>query len=276
MRPLVCAVLAIATPARADGLLTDTMLHPMDGFTAYTLKQGEFIYNQSPLTLPLPSWAWVGVTDWLTAEIDLLPLLGGFFIEPHLPVPSVDVRFRLRDGGARGISLAAETMVQHMWLPTTQEDAPILRVVRDGTSWFGRLNASFPITERVRVHASAGATFQHDIEVTNNDPMHPVGARHIDAWSPDASLSLDLRWKPWLSLHVTGSVGTTFVYSDNQPRKLQLAYGYRLAPWYASRHAVLRTMRFEFPALVMYHPDSHSGYRWYVPSIPYVYWQWGG
>ena len=49
MRPLVCAVLAIATPARADGLLTDTMLHPMDGFTAYTLKQvmsGPFAASQ--------------------------------------------------------------------------------------------------------------------------------------------------------------------------------------------------------------------------------------
>jgi len=156
MRPLACVLLAIAaTPARADGLLTDTMLHPMDGFTAYTLKQGEIIYNQSPLTLPLPSWAWVGVTDWLTVEI-----------------------------------------------------------------------VSVPITEPcacTRRRAPPSST-------TSRSPT-------------------TTRW---------------------------LAYRYRLAPWYASRHAVLRTMRFEFPALVMYHPESHTGYRWYVPIIAYVYWQWGG
>lgn len=258
------------------GLLTDTLLHPLDGFTAYTLKQGEFIYAQSPLTLPLPSWAWVGVTDWLTAEIDLLPLLGGFLVEPHLPVPSFNFRFRLRDGGVHGISLAAETMVQHEWLPTNQEDSPDLRVTRDGTQWWGRMNASLPITDRFRVHVSVGATFAEDIEITNNDEMNPVGKHYRNTWFPDASVSLDVRWKPWISLHATGSIGTTFVYSDNQPNKRQLTYGYRLAPFYNSSHSFLRTMRFEFPAIIQYHPESKTGYRWYVPIIPYVYWQWGG
>jgi hypothetical protein len=37
------------------------------------------------LLSPLLSWVWIGVTDWLTAEIDLLLLLGGFAIEPHVP-----------------------------------------------------------------------------------------------------------------------------------------------------------------------------------------------
>jgi hypothetical protein len=265
----------IAEPTR--GLQTDTMLHPMDGFTGYTLEQGEFVYCQSPLTLPLPSWGWVGITDWLTAEIDLLPLLGGFLVEPHRPVPSFNFRFRLRDGGAHGISLAFETMVQHMWLPTEQENSPgMLLVRRDGTSWFNRINASIPLTERLRVHVSAGATFAQDVEISNNDPMNPIGEHHINAWSPDASLSIDFRWKPWISLHATASVGTTFVYSDNQPRKLEAMYGYRLAPFYGSKHGILRTMRFEFPAFIMYHPDSRTGWRWYLPIIPYAYWQWGG
>lgn len=62
-----------------NGLQSDIMLHPTDGFTAYTLKKNEIVYCQSPFTLPLPSWAWWGITDKITAEIDLLPLLGGFF-----------------------------------------------------------------------------------------------------------------------------------------------------------------------------------------------------
>lgn len=260
------------------GLQTDTLLHPMDGFTAYTLKQGEFVYNQSPLTLPLPSWAWVGITDWLTAEIDLLPLIGGFFVEPNLPVPSFNFRFRLRDGGARGVSVAFETMVQYLYNPLDQEDGPELRVTREGASWFNRINVSVPVTEKLRVHVSAGATFAENIEVTNNDPdpMTEVGEHHVNELSPDASISIDYRWRPRMSLHATASYGTTFVYSDNQPRKLQAMYGFRVAPFYRSKTAVLRTMRAEFPAFVQYHPESKTGWSWYIPIIPYVYWQWGG
>jgi len=81
-------------PEKKD-LQTETFLHPADGFTAYTLKKNEFIYNQSPFTLPLPSWAWWGITDHITAEIDLLPLIGGLFEKPHLPVPSFNFRFKL-------------------------------------------------------------------------------------------------------------------------------------------------------------------------------------
>lgn len=255
-------------------LQTEALLHPLDGFTAYTLEQGELVCNQSPLTLPLPSWAWIGVTDWLTAEIDLLPLLGGFFVEPHAPVPSFNFRFRVRDGGRTGVTIAIETMVQHLWRPLAQEDGPTLRIVREGTSWFTRLNASFPITGRLRFHASIGATYAEDIEISNNDEVHPVGEHHRDDISPDVSLAIDFRWKPWISLHATGSVGTTFVYSDNQPRKLEVMYGFRIAPFLRSRRGILRTMRMEFPAFIIHHPESGTGFVWPVPLVPYVYWQW--
>ena len=289
MRWLPLFVVAITHTAAADsitktgelappkrGLETDVLLHPMDGFTAYTLAQGELVYCQSPLTLPLPSWAWIGVTDWLTAEIDLLPLVGGFFVEPHRPVPSFNFRFRLRDGGARGISLALETMVQHMGQSTVQEDSPYLRIERDGTQVWGRINASIPLTERFRVHISAGATYARSIAITNNDPEMPRGKHHRDLLSPDVSISFDYRMRPWISLHATASHGTTFVYSDNQPRKLEAAYGFRLAPWYASKRGILRATRFEFPAFIMHHRDSGTGHKWYVPLIPYAYWQWNG
>ena len=265
---------AARAEASRTGLLDETMLHPMDGFTGYTLKQGEFIYNQSPLTLPLPSWAWWGVTDWLTAEIDLLPLLGGFFIEPHLPVPSFNFRFRLRDGGADGPSLAFETMVQHLWNPLDQEDLEHLRVRRVGTQWFGRVNLSQRLVHRLRVHVSLGVTFSEDFLVENKERPVYRGAHIRNAVNPDASLSFDFRAKPWLSLHATGSYGTTFVYSDNQPRKWEVAYGFRLAPFYASRYGVLRTMRLEAPALWIYRPDARESVLLAIPILPYFYWQW--
>ena len=270
---VISAILASAS-ARAEGLETEALLHPLDGFTAYTLKQGELVYCQSPLTLPLPSWAWVGVTDWLTAEVDLLPLIGGFFVEPHRPVPSFNFRFRLRDGGVRGISLALETMWQHLWLPTTQEDSPHVRVERDGSQVWARLNVSIPVTPAFRIHASAGATYAHSFEVTDNDPEMPRGRRYIDKVSPDASLALDYRFRPWMSWHATASMGVTFVYSDNQPRKLEAGYGMRIAPFLHSSYGILSNLRAELAAFVTHHPASGTGYFLPVPIFPYLYWQW--
>lgn len=287
--PILAAMLALApaaawaqtaqaqaprTQAPRTGLLDETMLHPMDGFTGYTLKQGELIYNQSPLTLPLPSWAWWGVTDWLTAEIDLLPLLGGLFIDPHLPVPSFNFRFRLRDGGVDGPSVAFETMVQHLWNPLVQEDLDHLRVRRVGTQWFGRVNVSQRLVHRLRVHASVGVTFSEDFLVENQERPEYRGKHLRNAVNPDASLSLDFRAAPWISLHATGSYGTTFVYSDNQPRKWEVAYGFRLAPFYRSRYGILRTLRLEAAALWMYRPDAGEHVLLAVPILPYFYWQW--
>lgn len=265
---------SVKEPARA--LQSEPLLHPMDGFTAFTLRKGEFVYAQSPATLPAPSWAWWGVTAWLTAEIDLLPLLGGLLQDPYLPVPSFNFRFRLRDGGRSSISLAFETMVQHLWRPYDQEDFEHLRVTREGTSWFNRINASWPVIPTLHMHVSAGATYAHHIEFSNKDPVAPRGRIYESSISPDASLSIDWLVKPWLSLHAAGSYGTTFIYSDNQPRKLQVGYGFRIAPLWRQSWGFLRTLRFEFPALIIHYPDAGPGFRTLVPIIPYAYWQWGG
>ena len=105
--------IAIAQDIPYSNLQNEILLHPADGFTAYTLKKNEFLYCQSPFTLPFPSWAWWGITDKITAELDLLPLLGGFFQEPYLPVPSLNFRFKLREQNGLVPAVAFETMFQH-------------------------------------------------------------------------------------------------------------------------------------------------------------------
>ena len=268
---LIGIVLVLAVPARADGLIDETMLHPLDAFTGYTLAKNEIIYNQSPLTLPLPSWMWWGVTDRLTVEIDTLPLIGGLFIDPHLPVPSINARVGLVRGGADRIAIAVEGMVQHLWQEHVQEDLDTIRVVRRGTSVFARVNVSIPLHRRFRIHASAGATWARSLRLEN--PMRGLASEYTDAVSPDGSLALDVRVAPWLSVHATGSYGTTFVYSDNQPRKWQGAYGFRVAPARHSSWRILRTLRLEFAALFMFRPSVDNRQILPIPVLPYLYWQ---
>ncbi|MFT3698355.1 MAG: hypothetical protein QM831_34750 [Kofleriaceae bacterium] len=267
-----CATLLVSSVASGDGLLDEVYTHPLDAFTAQTLHAGEVLYAQPPF--PVPGWAEVGITDRVTIEIDMTPLIGGLFVDPHLPVPSENVRVQLFDGGRQWPSVAVEVMGQYLWNLYDQEDLDHLLVRRKGLGGFAHVNASVPIGEHSWIHASVGASYQHYYVVENvdRDTSHAgVFHDHVD---PDASLSIDWRVRRWISLHATGSYGSTFVYSDNEPRKWQLGYGMRIAPLLGSSWAVLRDLRLELVALVMDRPDAKEVVALYVPILPYAYWQW--
>lgn len=257
------------------GLQSDIMLHPCDAFTAYTLKKNEFVYNQTPMTLPIPSWAWWGITDKITMEFDLLPLIGGFFQEPHLPVPSFNFRFNLGEQNRHRPALAFEFMIQHLWRTQNQLDAPNLRIERNpGTSFYAHLNASWKLAPKFHLHVSTGPTYTQNLLIENKDTINTTGRYFKHTVNPDLSISLDYRAKPWISFHLTSSYGTTFVFLDNIPRKYQVAYGFRFAPFYKSKYGFLKTFRGELTSLYMNFPDAKESLNTYIPIFPYVYWQW--
>ena len=258
-----------------NGLQSDIMLHPTDGFTAYTLKKNEFVYNQSPFTLPMPSWAWWGITDKITAEIDLLPLLGGFFQEPHLPVPSFNFRFRLMEQNGIKPAMAFETMYQHLWTTQNQSDQENLRVERQGgNSWYNRFNFSWKTNKNLYFHFSAGVTYTENLLIENKDTISYTGNFYDKTINPDVSINIDWRMRPWISTHFTTSYGSTFVYLDNIPRKYQVSYGFRVAPFYKNKFGILRTLRAELIGFYMWLPDAQEKIESVIPIFPYIYWQW--
>lgn len=256
-------------------LQNEILLHPADGFTAYTLKKNEFVYCQSPFTLPFPSWAWWGITDKITAEIDLLPLLGGFFQKPHLPVPSLNFRFKLKEQKGIVPTIAFETMFQHLWVTQNQSDQSNLRIERQsGNSWYNRFNFSWQTKNNLHIHFSSGLTYTENLLIENKDTSNYIGKFFKKTINPDISLSFDWRPKPWLTTHFTTSYGTTFIYLDNIPRKYQVSYGFRIAPFYKNRFGILRTFRAEFIGFYMWMPDAKEEIESIVPIFPYLYWQW--
>ncbi len=257
------------------GLQNDIYLHPMDGFTAYTLKKNEVVYNQSPFTLPLPSWAWWGITDRLTAEIDLLPLVGGLFVDPHIPVPSFNFRYKLKDQNGWKPTMALEIMYQHLWNPQNQLDQEGISIDRNsGNSGFFHFNSSWYNQKKLRFHFSAGFTYTENLNISYVDSTVSDVNFFKNTFNPDVSLSLDYRTAPWISLHFTTSYGSTFVYLDNIPRKYQISYGFRIAPFYKSRFGFFRTFRAEFAAFYFYFADINKSVASLVPIFPYLYWQW--
>lgn len=257
-----------------EGLQTETFLHPTDGFTAYTLKKGEFVYNQSPFTLPFPSWAWWGISDNITAEIDFLPLIGGFFQKPNIPVPSFNFRFKLIEQNKYIPTIAFETMYQHLWNEVTQSNQPNAIVRRKGNSWYNHLNFSWRITTKLFYHISFGATYVENLYFSNNDTLNIIEKFYPKSFTPDFNFSIDYRWKPWISLNATGSYGTTFVYLDNVPRKKQISYGFRIAPFFKSKRKFLKYLRAEFIGYYINLPDINESIESILPIFPYFYWQW--
>ncbi len=255
-----------------EGLQSDIYLHPLNSNTAYTLKKGEFVYNQAINSLPLPTWGWIGITDWLTAEVDFLPLIGGLLVEPHLPVPSFNFRFKLLNQNKLIPALAYETMFQYLYTEFDQSTNPYFATFREGGSWYNHINASWQIKSNFYIHFSAGGTYAQHLRLVNKDTLNAIEKTFTNKLTPDISLGADYRLKH-ISFHLNTSYGSTFNYIDNVPRKIEVIYGVRLAPFYNNKFGLLRTFRIEWAGFYNAFADIKT--EVYVPIfIPYVYWQW--
>jgi hypothetical protein len=249
-------------------LITEQMLHPLDSYTAYTFHRGEWAYNFPVLALS-PGWMWWGITDWLSAELDLECWLGG--------VPSFNFRFAFSQQQRMRPAVAYETMFQY--LPREidlMEGYETLRIVRKGSSWYHHINTSWYFLKRCHLHFSFGGTYSRYLLIENANRSVYYGTVFRNLISPDISLGFDWRITKWLSFHTSGSYGTTFVYLDNVPRKYQFTYGFRVAPFWKFRWAILRNFRIEFASIIFHFPEAKETISLPVPIFPYLYWQWGG
>ncbi|MCK4663362.1 MAG: hypothetical protein KAT68_10885 [Bacteroidales bacterium] len=251
-----------STKQKSNGLINANMLHPTDAFTAYTLNKGEWAYNQA-LT-PYPSWAWWGITDWLTTELDFEAWLGG--------VPSFNFRFALLKQKSLRPAIAYETMYQYL---SKEIDLlgkyKFLSTKRMGNSWYNKINASWKLKEKLHLHFSTGATYSEKLTIDNADSLNYEGKTYNYLFSPDFSASIDCRIKNWISLHTTASYGSTFLYIDNVPTKQQFAFGTRIAPFINNRFGFLRCFRLEATVVSFYF--KAADHRVTGP-IGFIYWQW--
>ncbi len=257
-----------------EGLQTDVFLHPGDQPTAYTLKKKEWIYAQSPTSLPFPSWAMVGITDKITLELDLLPFFFGFLTPSRLPILSTNVRYKFLEQKKLVPSFANETMLFHIWDTITRYDDKDFKVRKKGTGGFTRFNSSWKIKKHLHVHASIGAVYQEDLWMSNKDTINPISKYYKKVISPDFSVGIDYRPHKRVSYYAVYSLGSTFTYIENLPHKRQFTYGFRLAPFYKNRYGFLRCLRVELVSIFAYFPDINVYKDLKLPIYGYVYWQW--
>ena len=200
--------------AQGSSLRNEILLHPGDGFTAYTYDKGAFSYQQA--ITPYPSWAWWGLTDWLTIELDFEAWLGG--------VPSFNARIKVADQVGKKPALAYETMLQYLKTEFDQfENLDHLAINRKGLSWYHRMNASWKLNDGWHIHISTGFTYAEQLGMEDLRVNQEAITSHRQLISPDVSVALDWRKSEWLALFTAASYGSTFLYADNIPRKLQFS-----------------------------------------------------
>ena len=242
--------------------------------TPYTLKKGEWIYAQSLQTLPFPSWAFVGITDNLTAQLDLLPWVFGLFSEFRKPIPSINLRYRFNEQQGGIPTMAVEAMFVHFWDTLQRFQTPALAVWENGSYFHFKPIIGYTFKEKWNINLSVGVDYIGELILENNETK--LTKSFINSWNPNASININYRPSDWISYHIGYSYGSTLTYLENVPRKHQFNYGFRIAPFYKNRFGILRHLRIELAAINGFFPDIQAQQVFPIPIFPYFYWQWGG
>lgn len=262
------------TIQKTNSIKDDAYLHPIDCITPYTLKKGEWIYAQSIQTLPFPSWAFVGLTDKLTAQIDLLPWIFGAFSELKKPIPSINFRYRFNDQKGIIPTIGVEAMFVHFWDTLQRFETPTLTVWENGSYFHLKPSIGYNFNNEFYINISAGADYIRELIIQNNDSLSINSKTFSKSWNPNFSIGFDYRPSNWISYHLGYTYGSTLTYLENVPRKHQLTYGFRIAPFYKNKLGILRNMRIELLAINGFFPDINAKQIFPVPVFPYFYWQW--
>lgn len=262
------------TTRRTNDLLDDAYLHPIDCISPYTLKKGEWIYAQSIQTLPFPSWAFVGITDKLTAQIDLLPWIYGSFSELKRPIPSLNLRYRFNEQKGFIPTIGVEAMFVHFWDTLQRFETPTLTMRQNGSYFHFKPSIGYRIKNKWGVNLSAGVDYVGELIMENNNPSNSQIETFQNSWNPNFSIGVDYRPSKWISYHIGYSYGTTLTFLENIPRKQQFNYGFRVAPFYKNRFGLLRNLRIELVAINGYFSDIDAWQSFPIPVFPYFYWQW--
>lgn len=238
------------------------------------MPKGEWIYAQSIQTLPFPSWMFVGITDNLTAQIDLLPWIFGAFSELKKPIPSINFRYQVYKQKGILPSIGFETMFIHFWDTLLRFETPELTVWEKGSYFHFKTAYSYKIGQNFFINLSLGVDFIGELTMQNNKSIDSINKTFLQSWNPNYALGFDYRPSPWISYHLGYSYGSTLTYLENVPRKHQLNYGFRIAPFYKNKRSLLKNFRVELLAINAFFSDIEAKQVFPLPVFPYFYWQW--
>ena len=258
------------SPKKPNPINDDTYLHPIDAITPYTLKKGEWFYAQSFQTLPLPGWAFVGLTDKLTLQLDFTPFIGGFFVEPHYPFPSISLRHKIFDQKAIRPTFSLEGQFFHIWDSLERFDVDGISLYQAGSYFHLKTVFGYDF-KPLFIDFSIGLDYMNKMWWQEDSIIINTLDHNLN---PNFSFGVSYRPSKWISYHIAASYGATLNYFENAPRKIQFSYGVRIAPFYRNRYGILRNMRIEMISINAWFKDIEKYSGLPLPLYPLIYWQW--
>lgn len=163
----------------------------------------------------------------------------------------------------------------HIWtLLRRRFDTPTLQVSENGSYFHVKPSIGYKIRNKWFVNLSIGVDYIGELILKNNDSSSNLSETFTKSWNPNLSVGLDYRASKWISYHLGYTYGSTLTYLENVPRKHQLTYGFRIAPFYKMSIGILRNLRIELVAINGFFPDIEARQVFPIPVFPYFYWQW--
>ena len=165
-------------------------------------------------------------------------------------------------------------MFVHFWDTIQRFETPTLTVWENGSYFHFKPSIGYNIKNEFYVNASVGIDYIGELILQNNDSLNFISKSFTKSWNPNFSLGFDFRPSKWISYHIGYTYGSTLTFLENVPRKHQITYGFRMAPFYKNKLSILRNLRIELLAINGFFPDIDAQQIFPLPVFPYFYWQW--
>jgi hypothetical protein len=235
-------------------------LAPLTLWTSDVLRKGEVFFCPW-------GWAAIGVNDRVTLEWDWMLTLGlcpaGYIKVNYLRQTNLSLSFDVLD-----------YYIRPELVDTIEDLFPEYDLVgykvSGNIAWL-HTTATYNISSKLRVHATAGFSYHHYYRLWRKEPLPQLEVERNDAVSPDLWFGPD--YKHSNALRIVGAVlyGNSFGFWDQVPRKLQLIVGVNLAPFPDDWWGILRRMRFDIGVFNTYFLEIDKEQGWF--PAPYLYWQ---
>jgi len=244
-----------------NGLGYEPLLHAAGAPTADVLHKKENYLN-------IWGWGAYGITNNLTIIYDWLLVLAKIpagFIRYQLPPHTEKFAYSLE---LFGFSLA------HFDEEVKAVETEEFEIYQSGWQAWLHLNATYRINSRLRMHLSAGSTFDTYQKYTPKENANFSEEKiYEDYYSFDFAAGFDYLVKKNVRITASYTKGNHLLIYDQNPQKWAIQMGIQFAPFSNWQPGFFRNMRIELWGFYVNFPELE--YEEGIPPLfPLISWQW--
>jgi hypothetical protein len=245
----------------ANGLVDEPLLHAAGAPTADVLHRNENYVNM---------WGWgaYGITNNVTIIYDWLLVLA--------KIPAGFIRYQLplhTDNFACSLELFGFSL-NHFDDEVKAVETEEFEIYQSGWQAWVHLNATYRINPRLRMHVSAGSTFDtYQKYMPKENANFSEEIIYEDYYSFDLAVGFDFLLKRNLRISTNYIKGNQLFIYDQNPQKWAIQMGIHFVPFSNWKPGFFRNMRIELYGFYVNFPELK--YEEGIPPLfPLISWQW--